>query len=403
MIFKYYHINIKNIEDYNQTDYTYYNESLNPINKGINCQARDGVYQFICFYLNKYKEVVQMDINPIDNTHYVSVEFQFVKIKNPDDLDSKKTVIMSSLFKNKYKYYYHSINDKFFICMKKKGSFDFSSSSINNIDNFELNQNDGHIYYIFAVFKQNSINYDTLHWNSNNIKAFIRNSDDSEAECYLYNLYSSDLIFIEGINIYFLRTNNKIIEDFEFEYEEKSDNTNTIPIFNEGKENTNTIIIPDTNPNQNTLNEINILKLDKTKEEILKDINTIMKDVNIEETYEYTTKSFNLLIYPINSKLIENKTHIDLSECEYTLKQYYQLPNDSIIAFFQMEISNTNERSLINQVEYQAFDKDKNPLDMSKCNDSNIKILYGIKENSDLDLSVLNSFIFLYFYSRIYF
>ena len=189
-----------------------------------------------------------------------------------------------------------------------------------------------------------------------------------------------------------MRTNNKIIEDFEFEYEEKSDNTNTIPIFNEGKENTNTIIIPDTNPNQNTLNEINILKLDKTKEEILKDINTIMKDVNIEETYEYTTKGFNLLIYPINSKLIENKTHIDLSECEYTLKQYYQLPNDSIIAFFQMEISNTNERSLINQVEYQAFDKDKNPLDMSKCNDSNIKILYGIKENSDLDLSVLNSF-----------
>ena len=224
---------------------------------------------------------------------------------------------------------------------------------------------------------------------SNNIKAFIRDGDDSEAEC---NQYSSDLIFIEGINIYFLRTNNKIIEDFEFEYEEKSDNTNTIPIFNEGKENTNTIIIPDTNPNQNTLNEINILKLDKTKEEILQDINTIMKDVNIEETYEYTTKGFNLLIYPINSKLIENKTHIDLSECEYTLKQYYQLPNDSIIAFFQMEISNTNERSLINQVEYQAFDKDKNPLDMSKCNDSIIKILYGIKNNSDLDLSVLDSF-----------
>ena len=293
LIFKYYHININNIDDYNQTDYTYYNESLNPINKGINCQARDGVYQFICFYLNKYKEVVQMDINPIDNTHYVSVEFQFAKIKNPDDLDSKKTVIMSSLFKNKYKYYYHSENDKFFIHMKKRGSFDFSSSSINNIDNFELNQNDGHIYYIFAVFKQNSINYVTLHWNSNNIKAFIRNSDDSEAECNLYNLYSSDLIFIEGINIYFLRTNNKIIEDFEFEYEEKSDNTNTIPIFNEGKENTNTIIIPDTNPNQNTLNEINILKLDKTKEEILQDINTIMKDVNIEETYEYTTKGFN--------------------------------------------------------------------------------------------------------------
>ena len=79
-------------------------------------------------------------------------------------------------------------------------------------------------------------------------------------------------------------------------------------------------------------------------------------------------------------------------ECEFTLKNHYHLPNESIITFFQMEISNTNERSLVNQVEYQVYDENKNILDLSICNDTNIKIFYGIKNNSKLDKSVLNTF-----------
>ena len=156
LIFKYYHININNNNDYNQTDFTYYNESLKPINKGINCQTRDGDYQFICFYLNKNREVVQMDINPIDNTHYVSVEFQLAKIKNPDDLDSKKTVIMSSLFNDKYKFYFPTPNDRFSIYMRKNGIFEFSDNpdnSNNEIGQFEFNEDYSNKIFIFGVFK----------------------------------------------------------------------------------------------------------------------------------------------------------------------------------------------------------------------------------------------------------
>ena len=80
-------------------------------------------------------------------------------------------------------------------------------------------------------------------------------------------------------------------------------------------------------------------------------------------------------------------------ECEFTLKNHYHLPNESIITFFQMEISNANERSLVNQVEYQVYDENKNILDLSLCNDTNIKIFYGIKNNSKLDKSVINTFI----------
>ena len=62
LVFKYYNINIIN-HDYNKTDYTYYNESLNPLNKGINCQIRDFDFQFVCFYMNKSYYVIKMEIN----------------------------------------------------------------------------------------------------------------------------------------------------------------------------------------------------------------------------------------------------------------------------------------------------------------------------------------------------
>ena len=62
LIFKYSNININNCV-YDLKEYTYFNTSLSPLNKGINCQAKDGEYQFICFYFNKDKDVVKMDIN----------------------------------------------------------------------------------------------------------------------------------------------------------------------------------------------------------------------------------------------------------------------------------------------------------------------------------------------------
>ena len=57
-----------------------------------------------------------------------------------------------------------------------------------------------------------------------------------------------------------------------------------------------------------------------------------------------------------------------------------------------MELSNPNKQSLINQVEYQVYDENKNILDLSVCNNFNIKIFHGIKANSGLDMSILNSF-----------
>ena len=57
LIFQYYELNIIDDSIYNN-ELHYYNESLHPLNKGINCHIKDDKFRFFCFYLNKDKDVI---------------------------------------------------------------------------------------------------------------------------------------------------------------------------------------------------------------------------------------------------------------------------------------------------------------------------------------------------------
>jgi len=379
--FKYYNININN-NAYEEKDYTYYNVSLKPLNKGINCQAKDEQYQFICFYLNNNKDVVKMDIKPIDNTYKVSIDFQVSGIYDSNVLNRDDTIIMSSLFMDKYKFFYPEGKFDFSIYVKQATEFDFTPDSFNSIRQFKFDKNDNHnkfTFFNFAIFKANSLSQwnDNLNEHAQKILFFVLENRNSEVQKKYNNIIPS-LIFENKINILFLKINGGI-KDFEIEEIDNELNTDEY----------NNIISSDKGKKIKKINNIN--KYTK-KEEILVDIDKIMDEVNIGETFEYQNDDFNLLIYPINSELLKNKTHIDSFQCESDLKNYYNLSNESIITFFQMEITNENEKSLINQVEYQVYDEKKNKLNLSKCNNTNIKIIYGINQNSNLDMSVLNSF-----------
>ena len=89
---------------------------------------------------------------------------------------------------------------------------------------------------------------------------------------------------------------------------------------------------------------------------------------------------------------IPNSTFIDFSSCESILRAHYTIPDTSIITLLQFEVNNYDEQSLINNVGYQAYDEDRNPLDLSLCNDTNIQIFYLIKSDSSLDISFISSF-----------
>jgi len=133
LIFKFYPININN-NSIDNTDFYHYNESLNPLNKGINCHTKDNGYRFTCFYLNKEMKVIQMEINTMNNTINTNITFKTAKIQNSYNLNNN-TFIMSSLYNNKFKLfscYKCSENDYFNIYVKTNGNIDFENDNENH-------------------------------------------------------------------------------------------------------------------------------------------------------------------------------------------------------------------------------------------------------------------------------
>ena len=131
--------------------------------------------------------------------------------------------------------------------------------------------------------------------------------------------------------------------------------------------------------------------LNITKEEILNNITDIIKSIEIGENYRITGNDFDLIIKPTNSSFLENSTHVNFKNCENILRKKFNIPLSRIITFLQLEIYSKNSQSFVNKIEYQAYDDNKNILDLSICNDTEIQIFYSIKNNS-YDFSDYNSF-----------
>ena len=386
LIFKYYPININNNSIDNNTDFYNYNESLNPLNKGINCHTRDNEYRFTCFFLNKEKKVIQMEINTINGTHNTNITFKTATIKNSYVLDNN-TLIMSSLYNNKFKLfscYKCSESDYFNIYAKNNGNIDFDlnivgpPSFVNNVEfkNFQCKNNEN--ITLFAVFKDqnfpNMVSYtDYKGFTNINLNIFyeektslrmlekqlfgaqgggnqgeegvIGGSGREERELKLVNIIDTKdqkLIFEQIENIIFFQPIKKI-EYFQFDKnEEKNSYIIHTNIHNEKllstdihntKENltkSNHIIINYTETeklekeekeeelkistikqsniynniqNDNTykikpekkeqIKELTLPKPNITKEEVLENIEQIINNTVIGETYEYQEEDFN--------------------------------------------------------------------------------------------------------------
>ena len=132
--------------------------------------------------------------------------------------------------------------------------------------------------------------------------------------------------------------------------------------------------------------------LNVTKDEFMNEIPSIIYKIENSKIYEKIGDDFTVLIYPTNSTFLTSTTHVDFNECEEVLREYYHLPESSMITFLQIEIENENSNSLINQVEYQVYSENKTKLDLSLCKDVNIQVYYSIKNNSKIDLNSANSF-----------
>ena len=134
-------------------------------------------------------------------------------------------------------------------------------------------------------------------------------------------------------------------------------------------------------------------KINKTKEEIIININETIKDIEIGLIYEIYGNDYNIKISPINTTNYKNiSTYVDLLSCEDSLRTSYKISKNEILTIFQIEIYNNNSNSLINQVEYVIFDDKKVLLDLSLCSSDTIKIYYSISNSSSLNISSISHF-----------
>ena len=127
------------------------------------------------------------------------------------------------------------------------------------------------------------------------------------------------------------------------------------------------------------------------KDELLEKIPEIINLIKIGEIYESKGENFTLSIKPIDASYQQNTTHINFKQCEEILRNTLNISSERIITFLLLEVYDKKEKSLVNQVEYQVYDDNKTLLDLSLCNDSNIKIFYALKENY-LNMSIISFF-----------
>ena len=123
------------------------------------------------------------------------------------------------------------------------------------------------------------------------------------------------------------------------------------------------------------------------KEEFKDKINSIINEKKIGKNYEIKGKDFTLKIKPTNTKIFDNSTHVDFHECEKILRNHYNISDESILTFVQLELDNYDTQSFINQVEYLIVN-DKKEI----CKDVNIQIYNSIKEGIYLDMKYITNF-----------
>ena len=125
--------------------------------------------------------------------------------------------------------------------------------------------------------------------------------------------------------------------------------------------------------------------LNKTKEDLIKNVSELLEIVEVDQSYEIKGEDYNVKISPTNATHLSSVSHVNFTICENVLREKYNISDSRYITFLQIEINNTNSKTLINKVEYQAYDDNKKFLNLSVCENYFIKITHSIKSSSLFD------------------
>ena len=333
-----------------------------------------------------------------NQTIYISLDIE--AYNNPSSLSYSQKVSNNTIFQ----FYISLIYDEFF-CLKNENSYDDSTAQITIFNCSYLIENNLDYYHLSQIINRMEINKKIIIKGNNfiinispinSIFFLISNIYNfTDCENYLRNIYN--IIPSEIITLLKIEKNptNSISQDNEEQYYIYSQNKTFLNISFCRIEDSTTIetsLVNNSTFSNNITNFIyddknNIYKIyvEKSKEDLFKNITNIIKIIEIEKKYEIKGDDYNIKISPINSTFSNNETHVDFKLCEDILRYHYNISSSRIITFMQIEIDNKNPDILINKLEYQAYDDNKTLLNLSLC-DKNIKIIHSIKSSASFDL-----------------
>ena len=129
--------------------------------------------------------------------------------------------------------------------------------------------------------------------------------------------------------------------------------------------------------------------MNKTAKEMINNLDELIQDKEPTMSYVVKGEEFQLYIKPINSYIEDSSINIYLNECEEILKQ--KNPS-SFYTIVQINLKNNHSNCLVDQVEYKIYDDNKQSVDLSICNEVDIKVEYKIQNTSLINMDQVKTF-----------
>ena len=119
--------------------------------------------------------------------------------------------------------------------------------------------------------------------------------------------------------------------------------------------------------------------------------------IDENKTYKIIGKDFIAQVIPLDENTTNNtdiftSSYTNFTECEKILREFQKIYSPRKITFIQIELNNSNNDILVNQIEYKAYDDSKKPLNLSLCENSTIKTYYNIKNDTKEEVDLISYF-----------
>ena len=129
--------------------------------------------------------------------------------------------------------------------------------------------------------------------------------------------------------------------------------------------------------------------INKTKDEIINDLNSLITDKDLKETYFINGDNYTVVIKPVDDYIKDSTVNIDFRECSNLLKKQYG--SDDFI-MVQINMKNPNKNCLNDIVEYKIYNQNGDNIELSSCKALTIPIECKISENSLVNKQKISNF-----------